>query len=143
MTEFREVATINEFIDAIRIRANVFIVEQCFQPGWEPDEDDKTAMQYIAIVAGNIVGTCRARETAKNEFKLERMAIKKDYRRKGIGREMLKYVISKLTLLKPNRIWLSSQVQAQKFYEKYGFRAVSAPYDQFGKMHIDLEMYFS
>ena len=40
---YKEIETINEFIDAIRIRVDVFIKEQGFEPGWEPDEDDKVS----------------------------------------------------------------------------------------------------
>ena len=47
---YKEVKTINEFIDAIRIRADVFIIEQKCQPGWEPDEEDKDSKHFIAIV---------------------------------------------------------------------------------------------
>ena len=39
--EYKEVQTINEFIDAIRIRIDVFIKEQKCEQSYEPDEDDK------------------------------------------------------------------------------------------------------
>ena len=66
--EYKEVKTINEFIDAVRLRVDIFIKEQEFQPGWEPDEDDKISKQFIAISNGQIIATARFRETAESEI---------------------------------------------------------------------------
>lgn len=79
--KYKEVETINEFIDAIRLRIDVFIKEQGFQPGWEPDEDDKISRHFIAMVDDKIVATARFRETAKGEIKIERMVTKKGDRK--------------------------------------------------------------
>lgn len=136
---YKRTETINEFIDAIRLRVDVFIKEQGFKPGWEPDEDDKSSKHYIAIADGEIVSTVRFREISKGEIKIERMATKKEFRGKGIGAGLLKYIIKEIMKLKPGRVWLRSQAISQKFYEKYGFNAVSKPYEIFGAMHIDME----
>lgn len=95
----------NEFIDAIRLRVDVFIREQGFQPGWEPDEDDKISEQYIASVNDNIVCTVRVRETNPGELKIERMVTRKDYRRKGVGTRLVEHVLQELLVHKPKRIW--------------------------------------
>ena len=55
-TKYKEIETVNEFIDAIRIRYEVFVNEQKFAPGWEPDEDDKEARHFIALVDGVKLG---------------------------------------------------------------------------------------
>ena len=41
--------------------------------------------------------------------------------------------------LDAKKIWMQSQVQAQGFYEKCGFKAVSKSYDLYGIEHIDME----
>ncbi len=137
--KYKEVETINEFIDAIRLRVDVFIKEQGFQPGWEPDEDDKISKHYIAIVDDEIVSTARFRETSKGEIKIERMVTKKEYRGKCIGTELVKYIIDEIMKLKPKRIWLRSQVQSQKFYEECGFKPISEPFGMWGVPHIDMD----
>ena len=137
--EYKEVQTLPEFIDAIRLRVDVFIKEQGFQSGWEPDEDDKISRHFIAIADNKIVGEARVREVEKGEFKIERMVTAKDYRGKGIGRGLVKYVIGETLKLKPKRIWLRSQVQAQEFYEKCSFKSVSEPFDMWGIPHIDMD----
>ncbi len=139
VVKYKKVETNNEFIDAVRIRADVFIREQGFQPGWEPDEDDKISKHYIAILDGKIVSTARTRETAKNEIKIERMATKKEYRKRGVGKGFIKFIISEIKKQKPKRIWLRSQVQSQPFYEKCGFKDVSKPFDMWGVPHIDMD----
>ena len=136
---YKEVGTISEFIDAIRLRVDVFIKEQGFQPGWEPDEDDKVSRHFIAIKDNKIVGEARVREVEKGEFKIERMVTAKDYRGKGIGRGLVEHVISEILKIKPKKIWLRSQVQAQEFYEKCGFKSVSEPFDMWGIPHIDMD----
>lgn len=135
-TRYKKVESIREFIDAIRLRVDVFIKEQGFPVGWEPDEDDKTSTHFIALSDGVVVATARLRETGKGECKVERMAVRKDHRGKGVGRGLLSFMLRGLA----GRIWLRSQVQSQKFYEKCGFGAVSKPYDLYGCPHIDMEL---
>ncbi len=137
--KYKEVKTINEFIDSIRIRVDVFVKEQGFQPGWEPDEEDKTSKHFIATCGGIIVSTARYREAAKREIKIERMATLKGYRGKNIGKGLLEFMLRDIKRLKPKRVWVRSQVQAQPFYEKCGFVAVSKPFDKYGVLHIDMD----
>ena len=79
----KKVDSLAEFIDAIRLRVDVFIKEQGFAPGWEPDEDEKSATHFIALADGKVVATARYREIAPGEFKIERMATQKDLRGKS------------------------------------------------------------
>lgn len=136
---YKQVETISEFIDAIRLRVNVFIREQGFQPGWEPDEDDKNSKHFIGLLDGNVIATSRFREISNGEIKIERMAIEKDYRGRDIGAGLLKFMLNEIRKLGPKRIWLRSQVRSQAFWEKCGFRVVSEPYEAYGTTHIDME----
>jgi len=138
--KYKEVEKINEFIDAIRIRVDVFIKEQKCEPGWEPDEEDKKAKHFIAIADNKTVATARVRETENKEYKIERMATKKEYRKKGIGKGLVYYIIKQIKKQNTKRIWMQSQVRAQKFYETCGFKPVSKPYNLYGIKHIDMEL---
>ncbi len=82
---YKKVKNINEFIDAIRIRSEVFIIEQKCLPGWEPDELDKKSTHYVAIVKGKIVATVRLREDPKQSGKIERMVVKKNFEEKELA----------------------------------------------------------
>ncbi len=137
--KYKKIETLQDFVEAIRIRVDVFIKEQGFQPGWEPDEEDKIARHFIATDNNVlIVATARVREPKMREFKIERMAVKKEYRGKGIGKGLVEFILRDLMKLKPKRIWLQSQVRSQTFYGKCGFQAVSKPYDLHGCEHIDM-----
>ena len=119
--KYKEVKTISEFIDYIKIRADVFILEQGFAPGWEPDEDDKVSKHFIALDSKKVIATGRYREIKKGEIKIERMAVRKDCRGKGIGNGILSYMINDIKKHKPKKIWTRSQPQAMPFYDKFGF----------------------
>ncbi len=138
---YRKITSIKEFIDAIRLRFDVFVKEQGFQPGFEPDEEDKAAMHFMVSESNMfLVATARVRKSqGLDEYKLERMAVRRDYRGKGVGKGLVDFILRDLARLRPKRIWLQSQVQAQRFYEKCGFKAVSKPYDLYGCPHIDME----
>ncbi len=135
---YKKVETINEFIDAIRLRVDVFIKEQGFEPGWEPDEADKEARSFIAIVGKKVVATARMRKIGR-EIKIERMAVAKDQRGKGVGKGLVKFLVKEATKEKPKRIWMQSQLHAKSFYGKCGFVAVSKPYNYYGVKHIDMD----
>lgn len=138
---YKHIKTRQEFIDAIRLRVEVFIKEQCCKPGWEPDEEDKISKHFIAKTGGKVVGTARLRQTKGKELKIERMVIDKKYRGKGIGKDFLVYIVEQAKKSKAKRIWMQAQVQAQIFYEKCGFRLISSrPYDLYGIQHVDMEL---
>lgn len=135
----KQVESIQEFIDAIRLRVDVFIKEQDFTPGWEPDEDDKNSVHFIVLSDGKVVGTARYREISPGEFKIERMATTKEMRGKGVATKLLEFMVKDIMKQEPKKIWLRSQVQAREFYEKNGFETVGEPFETYGKMHVDME----
>lgn len=137
--EYKTVETLSEIIGALQLRVEVFVIEQGGKPSWEPDDADKLSIHVIGIENGQIVATARFRESSSKIIKIERMAIKKDYRRKGIGKNLLEFMLTKIDQLRPDKIWVQSQLEAQDFYLKCGFKAVTKPYEIFGGMHVDLE----
>ncbi len=48
--KYKKVKTLGEFIDIIRLRVEVFEIEQKCRSGLEPDENNKVAVQNIAIL---------------------------------------------------------------------------------------------
>lgn len=136
---YKQVVSIAEFIDAIRIRIEVFIVEQKCKPGWEPDKEDKESKHFISIVDGKVVSTVRVREVKKGEIKIERMATLKEYRGMKISKGLIEFVLQEIKKQKPKRIWMESQIQAQGFYEQCGFKVNSESYDLHGIQHVHME----
>ncbi|OGK18134.1 hypothetical protein A2866_06610 [Candidatus Roizmanbacteria bacterium RIFCSPHIGHO2_01_FULL_39_8] len=138
----REIETIQEFIDAIRIRVDIFIIEQKGPPGWEPDDLDKNSSHFVALVKDEIVGTVRLREDPKGVAKFERMAVTKKYRDRGIGLKLTSFVIGQAKNQGCKKIWMQAQKYTKGLYEKAGFKTTSKPYDlwNLGIRHIDMEL---
>lgn len=126
---FKKVETISEFIDAIRIRVDVFVIEQKCPVGWDPEDLDKVSEHFVAVVEGHVVATARMREDPAGAFKIENMAVKAEFRGQGIGEGLTRYIISVAQKKSPNKIWIQAQVHAKSFYERCGFVAVSEEYD--------------
>lgn len=52
------------------------------------------------------------------------MATKREFRNKGISKGLVDFIINYINKLNPQKIWMQSQVQTQKFYEKCGFMVI-------------------
>ena len=135
----REAKSQADIIGAIRLRVEVFILEQGFSLDDEIDSQEGIARHFVAVADGKVVATARVRKTGPKELRIERMAVSKTFRGSGVGTSLLRFVLGKLKKENPKRIWLSAELQARKFYEKNGFVAVSEPYDECGIPHIAME----
>ena len=59
-----------------------------------------------------------------NEYKIERFAILKEYRNKGLGKQAFTYLVDLIiSKFNPCTIVLNAQIQTIPFYEKCGFTA--------------------
>ena len=109
------------FKHANTIRTNVFVVEQKVDQRLEFDEYENVARHYLVFYKGIPVATARWRETAEG-VKLERYAVEKEYRNKGVASLILQETL-KDTLPLNKKIYLNSQVVAIGFYKKFGFKS--------------------
>ena len=128
MVIYKQAKSIAEIVDILRLRIEVFVVEQGYRPDLEPDDYDKIAMHWVALEDNRIVSYARVIATGK-EYRIGRMVTKKEYRGKGIAKGLVSFIIKKLLKKKPKRIWLHAQVPAEKFYLKCGFKTVSERFD--------------
>jgi len=120
------------------IRSEVFEVEQNVSRDEEFDMFEESSLHYLGKWNGEPAGTARWRIT-KNGIKLERFAVVKRLRNKGIAEAILKEVLRHVTP-SGKRIYLHAQVTAVGFYEKYGFKKEGP---MFSEANIDhYTMYF-
>tara|TARA_B100001027_G_scaffold130386_1_gene90223 strand:+ start:353 stop:778 length:426 start_codon:yes stop_codon:yes gene_type:complete len=112
------VKTKKEYKDILEIRKKVFVEEQNvpFNIEIEHEEDSKHVICFIDQLA---VGTGRWRKT-KNGIKLERFAVLTDFRNKGIGKEIVNFILSEIS--SNNTIYLHAQEAVVNFYKKLGFK---------------------
>lgn len=120
------------FTTACEIRQTVFVVEQQVNPEEEFDEFEDISRHYIVYADGQPVGTARWRYT-DNGLKLERFALLKPYRNKGVGTVILKQVLNDVEGLS-DYIYLHAQLPAVSFYKRQGFEAVGP---MFSECNID------
>tara|TARA_Y100000766_G_scaffold260743_1_gene250757 strand:+ start:320 stop:739 length:420 start_codon:yes stop_codon:yes gene_type:complete len=112
------VKTKKEYKDILEIRKKVFVEEQNVPLNIEieHEEDSKHVICFIDQLA---VGTGRWRKT-KNGIKLERFAVLTDFRNKGIGKEIVNFILSEIS--SNNTIYLHAQEAVVNFYKKLGFK---------------------
>ncbi len=107
-----------DMTSALDIRRIVFIDEQNVPEDIEVDEFEDDCSHIIARIGGIPVGTARWRRT-DNGVKLERFAVLKEYRSKGIGEALVESVLD--YVLPEPAVYLHAQEEVIGFYEKLGF----------------------
>lgn len=117
------------------IRRKVFVEEQECPPEleWEYEEE---SVHFLATVDGTPSGACRWRQTDKG-FKLERFAVLKEFRGRGVGQALVKTVLSDLP---PDTryVYLHAQLSAIRLYEKFGFEKSGNQFEEAGIQHYKM-----
>ncbi len=106
--------------EAKEIRIKVFVEEQGFTD--EMDEIDDIATHFVAFSGKKPVGTCRIFET-KDGYVLGRLAVLKEFRKNGVGKELLKFAQETVAEKGGSFLKLHSQTHAINFYEKCGYKS--------------------
>lgn len=123
---------------AFHIRKEVFIKEQKVPADEEFDEFDvlNGACNHLLVYYENKpVGTGRLR-IVDGYGKLERICILEPYRKFGIGKWIVKSLEEMAAEKGVTKTKLHGQTQAERFYEKLGYRTVSKPFMDAGIPHI-------
>ena len=63
------------------------------------------------------------------------MAVLKSYRRRGVGRQLLRRAVAVARRLQARQIYLHAQVAVSGFYERLNFRGTGAIFDEAGIAH--------
>ena len=128
--------SLDELYEILKIRAEVFVVEQnCVYQ--DMDGVDKDAYHVYLKADGAILGYLRVvdKEKRLDEVSLGRVISLK--RRCGIGsmlmREGIKAAQEKFGA---EKIKIGAQVYAVPFYESVGFKVISKEYDEDGSPHV-------
>lgn len=135
--EYKKVENEAEYEETLHIRDAVFIQEQGVDKDLEYDGLDPLCAHFIVKQNGISVACCRVRET-ENGLKLERFAVILPYRNRGIGAELLNYVLKQLDHTK--KIYLNAQIQVEDFYSKYGFKRSSDVFEEANIDHVQMTL---
>jgi len=119
------VSTAEELSQAHNIRREVFVTEQNVPEEEEIDQYEQQCRHFLALSSDGIpCGTARWRFVG-NGIKLERFAVKKKFRKHGVGSALMEAVLDDINNnpeFKGQKKYLHAQVPAVPLYEKYGFQ---------------------
>ena len=117
---------------AAPLRFAIFVGEQNVPPGIELDALDEKSLHAVAYDAeGKPIGTGRLLP----EGKIGRMAVVKEWRRRGVGADLLEALIGEAQRRGLAEVTLSAQLQAAEFYRAHGFVAEGKVYEEAGILH--------
>lgn len=132
--------TNTELYDMIRLREEVFVVEQnCVY--LDCDGKDKVSDHLLLKDRERIVGTLRMIPAgiSYEELSIGRVVLRKDYRKKGLAEKMMKVSIDYMEeKYGKSDIVLSAQVVIKSLYKKLGFEEISEVYLEDGIDHVKM-----
>jgi len=114
--------------DIKKLRYQVFIVEQGFRVEDEFDDDTRQYFHLEGYMNNELMCYVRYYYVDKDVVHLGRIIVKKEYRNKGFGKQMLVFLENKLAKAKYSVLELSAQLQVKDFYLKLGYKPVGDIY---------------
>ena len=129
----------DQFFDILKLRIEIFVVEQCcyYQ---ELDNEDKEAFHVSIYYDGIIVAVGRIIPNLHNkEVKIGRIAVKIEHRKKGLAYKMMKDIMNFISKKYKNfSVLLSAQTYLIEFYQSFGFKEIGNTYLEDGIEHINM-----
>lgn len=107
------------------IREKVFIQEQKVPKEVELDGLDPACIHFLALYEENPIATARVRYIDRETWKVERVAVLKEYRSKGFGKELMGNIENEAKKKNISRLILNSQKNAIDFYKSLNYVSLS------------------
>lgn len=122
------------YLDALRIRSEVFMKEQGVPFEREVDKDEANTVHFVLYSdQKEPMATLRLLPLSDKKMKLQRMAVLKKYRKQGFGKVLITEAENFAKLQGFHTIELGAQLSAIPFYEALGYKA-------YGEEFIDADM---
>ena len=133
--------TLNELYDILKLRVDIFVVEQnC--PYGELDNKDKESIHIFYRENGEITAYLRIipKFLSYESVSMGRICVKQEFRSRKLGREIVKDAINYIEKdLKEHIITIGAQEYLKDFYVSFDFKPVSDIYDEDGIKHLDMQ----
>ena len=136
--------TVAQLYAMLALRQEVFVLEQtCLYPdidGLDPGAQHLLGWREVDGKAELVAHLrCLAPGAKYDEMSLGRVVTNPSARGSGLGRELVAQGIACAERLHPGHaIRIGAQAYLEAFYASFGFRTVSAPYDEDGILHVDM-----
>lgn len=129
---------LDELYDLLRLRSEVFVVEQdCVYQ--DIDGKDQKALHVIGKKEGRIIAYTRCFDKGIyfKEAAIGRVVVQKDQRKFGFGHQIMKASVKAIEeRYNTRKIKLSAQQYLIEFYKSHGFSCVGEGYLEDGIPHI-------
>ena len=121
------------------IRWGIFVGEQNVPPGIELDDKDPDCLHAVAYdEKGTAIGTGRLLPDGH----IGRIAVVKDWRRRGVGDAILEALVAEARKRGHAEVVVAAQLQAAEFYRNHGFVADGKVYQDAGILHGNMRKKF-
>jgi ElaA protein len=135
-----ETLSVYELYDLLRLRSEVFVVEQnCVY--LDLDGKDKLGLHLIGVFDGKIVAHARLLDAGISfeNASIGRVVVDPKYRDKKWGHELMREAIAGVkTQFHKTKITIGAQLYLKKFYESHGFVTTSEVYLEDDIEHIEM-----
>ncbi|MDF2589224.1 MAG: GCN5-related N-acetyltransferase [Anaerocolumna sp.] len=131
----------DDLSDCIKIRKQVFVIEQNISEEEEFDDIDNYAIHGLVFDNDNkkAVATGRVFHDGTN-YRIGRVAVLKSERGKSYGDFVVRMLANKAFLMGASEIHIDAQVTAVSFYEKIGFMSYGEEFLDAGIKHIGMKL---
>ncbi|MDT2737210.1 GNAT family N-acetyltransferase [Enterococcus pseudoavium] len=128
------------YLDAVRIRQKVFVQEQGVPANLEIDGNEAYSVHFVLYIDDKKpAATVRLLPLNDHTFKLQRMAVLKEYRGKKLGAEIVAEAEDFARQQEFKSIELGAQLSAEKFYQKLGYAAYGEVFQDAGIEHVHMK----
>ncbi|MBS1772690.1 MAG: GNAT family N-acetyltransferase [Bacteroidetes bacterium] len=129
-----------ELYEILKLRAKVFVVEQncVFQ---DMDDKDQKSLHVMGFENDILVAYSRlvSPGVSYKEMSIGRVVTDPDYRRKGMGKELMQVSIEKICEAFGNQpIRIGAQCYLKAFYQSFAFNINSDEYLEDGIPHVEM-----
>lgn len=140
-----EQLTNNELYDALKLRIDVFVVEQtCYYPDLDDLDRDLNTLHVFSYQNNKMVAYLRilAKGICYPEYiAIGRVIIAPDARKHGYGNQLMQQALITCQQYFPKQnIKMSAQEHLEKYYQKHGFIRCSAMYLEDNIPHISMKL---
>ena len=136
--EVRRVRGHEEMAAALRLRHEVFCVEQGVPAREELDGRDGEGIHLVAVSNGELLGTCRVLMVGTTA-QFSRLAVRMSARRQGIATALLDAADAETLAAGGRRLVLHAQTYARELYDNAGYQVRGRAFTEAGIEHVAME----
>lgn len=125
--------------DALQIRHTVFVGEQAVPAEMEIDELENKTDYVVGYIDDKPVATARVLPIGQDTYKIQRVAVLKNYRGKQLGKKLMLEIEQYALQNKQSYLILGAQDHAIGFYSNVGYTIAGNGYLDAGIPHHDMK----